>query len=173
VLGWNTAGKKDEPVADRPWTSHKPVAMHGKTEADGLIKVGASTSDTEGVLNVDLYDPPPAAAADAAVAANATDYPIKIKSEAWVDKNAEPVLPPADDRVVKWQLSIVSLEAADNDDGIKARMHNLGFACDNGSNDEATRSAVKAYQALYMDEPDGSGELNDIKDDVKKRHDKA
>jgi peptidoglycan hydrolase-like protein with peptidoglycan-binding domain len=173
VLGWNRTDKKDEPVAERPWTSHKPVAMHGKTAADGLIKVGASTSDAEGALNVDLYDPPPAAAADAAVAGSATDYPIKIKSDAWVDKNTEPVLPPADDRVVKWKLKIVTLESLDNDDGIKARMHNLGFACDSGSDDETTRAAVKAYQALYMDEPDGSGDLNDIQDDVKKRHDKA
>lgn len=80
-------------------------------------------------------------------------------------------MPPPGYGVVKWNFEIISKEAAQDDDSVKARLHNMGFLCDKGSDDDTTSKAVKAYQFLYLNEPDGSGKLADIKDDVIKRHD--
>ena len=168
---WDAANKKDAPVKDRPWTSSKPVATHGKTKSDGKVEIPVSSTDAEAALAVDMRDPRPEAADDPAPATQPTDYPPKIIPGDFKDRGAEPALPPREDDLVKWQLSIINPEAAETDDALKSRLHNLGFDCDAKSDDEATKRAVKAYQALYLDQADGSGKLSDIKDDLKKRHD--
>ncbi len=74
-----------------------------------------------------------------------------------------------------WELNIGSLGAVDGpqNSGLKARLHNLGFACAPYDNGAADSISVKAYQQLYLDQSDGSGAFNDIKADLQKRHDKA
>lgn len=163
--------KKDVPLSGRPWQLLAPKTANGKTGSDGLIKNVLTVKDTQATLSVDIKDTPAAPAEDPPPTTAATDYPIKIKPADFQDKNAEPPLPPASDDDVKWTLTITTLDKSQDDESIKARLHNLGFGCDAGSDADTTTRAVKAYQALYLNQKDGSGALADIKDDVKKRHD--
>lgn len=177
VLGYDPEKEEDKPIGGRPWMAITPTAKADKTKDDGLIEVPITRKDKKGELAIDLTEPPPKAAAagggEAAPAASPTDYPIKIVPGNFVDKDAAPVMPPPGYGVVKWKIEIISKEAAQDDESVKARLHNMGFLIDKGADDATTEKAVKTYQYLYLNEPDGSGKLADIKDDVIKRHDNA
>jgi hypothetical protein len=68
-----------------------------------------------------------------------------------------------------WKLWVADLEDGDNDDGVKARLNNLGFDV---ADEEKTKRAVKAYQKVYLKQNSPSGVLKDILNDIKTRHDK-
>jgi hypothetical protein len=165
LLGYDTTSKQDQPIGTRNWKLTAPTAANGATVADGLITATALLSDSKATLEVTLRDARPAAVADPAVVAAPADYPVKIKPDAWKDKDGEPVLSPAEDDKVEWTFKLSDLKGLDNDKGIKTRLSNMGFKTD--------KSGVKAYQLLYEDKRDGSGSLKDVKDAVKDRHDKA
>ena len=67
-----------------------------------------------------------------------------------------------------WSVSLADLADGDDDDGVKARLNNLGFNVDGKDN---VKRAVKAYQRLYLNQDNGSGVLKDILADIKTRHD--
>jgi hypothetical protein len=171
ILGYDAKNKKDDPVKGRDWEYSAPSNKKGKTPGNGLISIDVLTDDDKAVLEVKLRDPPPPAGADPAVATAPEDYPIKIKADAWKDKDDGDVLPPREDDAVKWRLSIIDQDDADNDDGVKGRLHNMAFPANAGADATATKNAVEAYQLLYDDERDGSGKLSDIEAAVKKKHD--
>ena len=171
VLGYDAKSKKDDPIKDRDWEYTSPASKKGKTGGNGLISIDVLTDDDKAVLEVKLRDPPPPAGADPAVATAPEDYPVKIKPDAWKDKDDDKVLPPREDDTVKWRLGIIDQDDADNDDGLKGRLHNLAFPTNAGADATATTRTVKAYQLLYDDERDGSGKLSDIEAAVKKKHD--
>jgi hypothetical protein len=173
VLGYDAKNGKDQPVAGRDWKITGPVNESGKTKADGPIKIAILQDDEKATLEVKLRDPPGPAPADAAIVSKAEDYPIKIKPDAWKDTDKAAVLPPRSDDTVKWSLTLMDLKDADNDEGVKGRLHNLGFPTDAQAEAAPTKRAVQAYQLLYEDKRDGSGAVADVKAAVKTRHDEA
>jgi len=177
VLGYDPEKEEDTPIGGRPWMAITPTAKADKTKDDGLIEVPVTRKDKKGELAIDLTEPSTKAAAagggEAAGAPSPTDYPIKIVPANFIDKDAQPAMPPPGYGVVKWKIEIISKEAAQDNESVKARLHNMGFLIDKGADDDTTKKAVRAYQYLYLNEPDGSGKIEDIKADAIKRHDNA
>lgn len=168
LFEWDSKDKKDKPRKDLAWKLTKPLAAGGTTGEDGLIQVLVLFKDKKGELEV-TWRSAEKGQDLVAEAGAATDYPIKIKYDDWKDQDQEDVLPKEDDRKIKWTFDIADLAKGDNEDGIKARLHNMGFPV---GDIDATKHAVRAYQALYLDLADGSGSISDVTDDVKNRHDK-
>jgi hypothetical protein len=65
---------------------------------------------------------------------------------------------------------VADLPDGDTDDGVLARLANLGF--DTGDDKKSNR-AVKTYQKVFLSKGNGSGKPKDILSDIKTRHDKA
>ena len=155
---------EDEPVQDAVWELTAPLQANGTTGPDGKISiVDFPWNANDGALAVTLPKQP-AAAVPVAAGGQAGAYPPAIKPSDFLDD-----APKALDNKVQWTLTIANLEAGDNDEGVAARLQNLGFSV--GA--QKTARAVKAYQSLYMNEKDGTGTPADIKGDIQKRHDEA
>lgn len=167
IIMFDQAGKA---IKDASWKMIQPVAASGTTGAAGLIEVDVPWSSPSGDLLVTFPDPPdkegaptPPAAADPANPA----YPIALNAEHFVPKK-EPANVPL--KEVTWKYDIALIDEADDEDGWKARLINLGFPCIDAA--RTTRS-VKAFQRIQKKEYDGSGTLADIAGDLKTVHDKV
>jgi hypothetical protein len=153
--------EKDEAVQGAVWELTAPLQANGTTEEDGKISIADFPwNANDGALEITLPKQP--AVEPVAAGGQAADYPPAIKPADFLDE-----APKALDNKVQWTLAIADLEQGDNDQGVAARLQNLGFS----AGDEKTERAVKAYQRLYMNVKEGSGTPADIKDDIKPRHD--
>jgi hypothetical protein len=157
-------------IAAAEWKLDKP-AKNGKTGADGLIEVDdAWDCDDDRKLHVKLPAPaaapvPPAAAPPPMVVP--PKYPPVIDPTQFADEKADPLVPELE---MDWKLSVTDLADGDSDDGVKARLNNLGFVVDGKAR---TTVSVKTYQRVYLHLDNGSGTPGDILVDIKTRHDKS
>jgi len=150
------------------WTMTSPVAASGTTGANGLIEVEIPWRDTAGKLTVKLPDTgakEPAPAAAPAPNPNNPAYPLAIDGNHFLPK--EEKAKALTDVTLTYDLEHIT--DADNEDGWKSRLTNLGFPCTNDA-PRVTRS-VKAFQRLHKNDFAGSGNLSDVSADVKKLHD--
>jgi hypothetical protein len=144
-----------------------------KPDGTGLLELSdIDPSIKDGMLLLNLKVPPkPAAPAPAAPAVDPKAYPIAVVANDFVDKN-----PKAEDHTkVEWVLKIGQLEPHTTVRGVLQRLINLGFGCPaQTSEDDKTSRAVKAYQLNIELKKGGqeTGLVSDIRDDIKKRHDK-
>jgi hypothetical protein len=139
------------------------------TGPDGLIELPVAAGQTSARLEVTwpVRDRGPLAEPGGGEPC----YPPAIGATDFVDRDEEPVVPPDDEAMVGWDLTIVDPRAPrwNSGESLKHRLHNLGFAVDGSSDAAVTCAAVEAYQRRYQGE---TGMLADIKDDLKKRHDR-
>jgi hypothetical protein len=152
------------------WKLDKP-AKNGKTAADGLIEVDdAWDCDDDRQLHIKLPAPaaPPAPPAPApAPAVVPPPYPPSIDPAQFADEAPGALVPEVE---VDWKLSVADLADGDSDDGVKARLNNLGFTVDGKAR---TTVSIKTYQRIYLNLDAGSGTPADILADIKTRHDKS
>lgn len=176
LWGYESDDKKDQPLDGKAWTLSAPVTASGTTGADGLVKIlnlpplkPDGSAYTQGTLKVTMHTAPAAAAAPPPAAADPPPYPVRIQPDAFKDPVPEGAKPEA--QVVEWDLTVGDLKPFDSLEGGQARLHNLGFDVDVGSDAEQTKKAVQRYQQLYLKQDPGSGKLEDIKADLRDRHD--
>ncbi len=150
-------------VKDASWEVAS-LSKTGKTGDDGKIELDVAADLANAELKVTLPPIPPKSPPPTATPSTADPppYPPAIVTTEFKDEAAK--APPTE---VKWTLTIQDLEDFDGDDGLKARLHNLGFCIDD---DDRTTASVKAYQLMGGDK-DGSGALADVKDKLTKAHD--
>jgi hypothetical protein len=149
------------------------VEFAQKPDGTGLLElsdIDPSIKDGAMLLNL-TASPKPVAPVPAAPAVDPKAYPIAIVSSDFVDKG-----PKAEDHTkVEWTLKIGQLEPHTTVRGVLQRLINLGFGCPaQTSEDDKTSRAVKAYQLNIQMKKKGqeTGLVADIRDDIKKRHDK-
>jgi len=168
LSSWDSAAKSDVPKQGLDWKMSAPVSKNGTTDGTGRVDVEVPVGTSASGLEVVWRTRDNVVAAPVSAAAQATDYPIKIQHEHWEDTHRGEVVAPEEDDTVKWNFSVVELASLDNDDGLKKRLHNMGYLTGSAA---STKEAVQSYQYLYQGKPNGSGVLDAIKDDLKNRHD--
>lgn len=172
-LRFVVSGNDGSPVKGARWTLESPLPAHGTTSADGLIDVPiVPLVRGAGVLRVTLPKPwvaakKPAAAHAVTPAPAIPPYPPPIKAADF--KDAALVNDPPTE-TFEWDLSIGLLADYTDDNGVKARLSNLGFKS-LGLTGAALARVVKAYQKAHMNNNAGSGVLADIKGHVIGLHD--
>jgi hypothetical protein len=165
IVLFDKAGNK---ISGATWTMTQPVAANGTTGGDGLIEVTVPWNAASGDLDVTLPNPGPKepAPGPAPVVDPANPaYPLGINAAQFLPAE-DPANPPPSP--INWTYQISLLSAADNQDGWKARLLNVGFPIDD--NTRVTRS-VKAYQRMKNKNYAGSGVIADVSGDLKTQHD--
>lgn len=150
------------------------IAYSQKPDAHGLLELAdIDPAIKSGRFVVKLLAPPvPAAApAPAAPAVDPKAYPIAIVAGDFRDKD-----PKADDHTkIEWTLNIGQLEPHTTVRGVLQRLVNLGFRVPvQTTEDDKTSAAVRAYQLNLQLKTKGqeTGVVEDIRDDIRNRHDK-
>lgn len=156
-------------IKDRPNTLKWAVGVlswgtkSGKTNAQGLIEADIPPNSRIAELKFDLTSPQPAAAATPAPANDPQRYPPVITAADFCkigeDQKRE--------FVYEWKLSIGSLPSAGIDEGIKARLSNLGYFCVGGG---TISDVIKTFQK--RNKLNETGSIADVRDDVCNKHDK-
>lgn len=157
-------------VRGATWSLTEPAAFaaSGTTGGNGLIEAEIPWNETDAKLTVKLPDrgaKEPAPAAAPAVDANNPAYPLGINEASFLPKEVK-AKPALVDFVVT--ITVQLLSDADDEDGWKARLGNVGFPC---TDDKRTTRSVKAFQRLQKKEYAGSGKIADISADLKTLHD--
>jgi len=168
--------KEDKAISGKAWTLSTPIAAHGTTGGDGLIEAtDLNLEKGSGLLRVTMGVPTQATStststpAPVAPANAPPPYPPPIVPLDF--KDPAPPAPEAPDGSVEWTLNLGLLKDYDNEDGIKSRLHNLGFACEAQANQATTSHVVKTYQRHYLKQANGSGKASDIEGNIFARHD--
>lgn len=165
--------KEDRPLSGKNWQLTAPKNASGRTKVDGLIEVtDLDPQAKSGTLKVvwQKSKAAPAKAPEKDAQINKPAYPRPIKASEFTD--AMPAPPdPADDSI-KWILKIGSLPTFDQESGVQARLHNLGFRCDPETKAALTTASVKAYQRTRLKQKTPSGIAADIQSDLRDRHDR-
>lgn len=134
----------------------------GKTNAQGLIETDIPPNSRIAELKLDLTTPAPAAAATAAPANDPKRYPQLINKDDFCktgeDKKRE--------FIFQWKLSVGSLSSESTDNGIIARLGNLGYVCVGG---ELISDIVKTFQK--NNKLNETGSLADVRNSVCSKHD--
>lgn len=164
--------KDCKPLSGKGWELLAPVEDSGTTAADGLIQfTGIPLQETTASLRVKISEPqPPLDPLEPLPPATPTPYPPEIAAAEFTDKD------PAKEsnrHIVEWDLKAGSLPSFNSDEGVRARLHNLGFGCDVKDDGDRSARAVKAYQRFFLKNKNGSGVAKDIDSDIRDRHDKA
>jgi hypothetical protein len=163
---------EDKPLAGKAWKLTAPRVLTGMTKNDGLIEVpDLAPQQTAGALEVTWQTTKarkPAAVPKDPVIGKPT-YPRPIKAGEFTDD--PPTAPTAADDVIQFTLKIGSMPPFDADDGVRARLHNLGYPCVTGSDADATKRSVKAFQRGRLKQKTPSGAAADIRAAVRDRHD--
>ncbi|HTX39057.1 MAG TPA: hypothetical protein VME43_28730 [Bryobacteraceae bacterium] len=164
--------RNNAPLSGKKWELKAPTAQNGTTAADGLIELTVlKPGDKSGSLEVTMKDATAAPAQPApapAPPANPPPYPPVIVATDYKDKMPAPDFKA---QVETWDLHVGGLPPVKTPQGTLARLHNLGFGCDIGSDAAKVTRAVKAYQLFYQKNAKGSGKTADIQDDAGTRHD--
>lgn len=163
---------EDKPLAGKAWKLITPKELAGKTKKDGLIEIpDFPFQDKDGSLEVTWQvtkakkaAPPPK---EAVITKPTYPRPIKV-SEFTEDP---PAAPSAADDVVQFALKIGGLPTFNQDSGVRARLHNLGYGCSRGSDSERTKKCVAAFQRGLLKQETPSGKWQDIRDDARDKHD--
>ena len=175
VLGYDHAAGRDLPLNRCAWELTAPLAARGTTGADGVIRVRGLLHDAaQATLKITPRRRPlrPPSRLRQAPPRPPGPYPPVIQPVHFKDRDDDPVIPTPDSNTVTWTLTLVDLAQTDGKDGARARLHNLGFLGDEGADAPAARTAVKAYQALYLGQKNGSGRLDrTLITHIKKQHD--
>ncbi|MDP1651028.1 MAG: hypothetical protein Q8M01_22950 [Rubrivivax sp.] len=164
IVVFDAAGAK---VSGAAWQLTEPVARDGKTGADGLIDVQVPWDTTAAKLSLTLPKGKRIAKPTAVPADDATQpppYPVTLRPEQW-DPPPQAAPEPA---AITWTAQVRLLPDADDDDGARARLANLGFPAGDA---ERTKRSVRAFHRLHKQVYDGSGLLADIQADLKAIHD--
>ncbi|QRK13127.1 carboxypeptidase regulatory-like domain-containing protein [Archangium violaceum] len=159
-------GRDGKALANVAWKVTSPLQKSGMTGGDGLIELeDFPYSANRAELEVKLTTPPRAIAPVlAAVVPPEPPYPPPLEADDWKDTDK----PVAAEVLVKWALEVKRLEVLDEGDAVTLRLENLGFPA---ADEQLKTRSVRAYQKLYLNDEDGSGNAVDIKDDIKTRHD--
>jgi hypothetical protein len=163
--------KDNKPLSGKDWELLSPTSDSGTTGGDGLIEFNDIPLDQNSAkLKVKLADPPPPLdPLDPVDTTAPMPYPINIIPTDFKDAG-EAKTPQG---TVEWTLQVGSLPTFDDATGVQARLHNLGFGCNTGDDDDRTAKAVKAYQKFFQSKKNPSGATKDIASDIRDRHDKA
>jgi hypothetical protein len=161
--------KDEKEISNGIWTLDAPVA---KSDLTSLVEVdNLDATATAGTLKLELKRPAPAAPAAAAPAAppagSPPPYPPPIKPEEFKDQD-----PPKPSDTVEWTLKIGSLPSHKEKRGVLARLHNLGYNCDVGSDDAVLAKVVKSYQKVVLKQDNPTGNFVDIQQTLDDRHSK-
>ncbi len=161
---------KAKGIASADWELDSP-SKKGKTGADGLIEADLPWDSDDGrALKVKFQKPPDPADPPAPVkpaAQTPPPYPAPLDVTQFADDAPAKLLAVTD---VDWKITLADLPDGDTDEGVKARLANLGF---DTADDEKSKRAVTAYQKVYLNKGSGSGRPKDILSDIKTRHDKS
>ena len=137
----------------------------------GLVEIpDLEPNFINGTMEVELDVPPPPSP-PAPAAANPKAYPLVIVEKDFLDKNPDP----AKQTKVEWALHIGFLEPHTTIRGVTHRLRNYGyFTPIVQAEDDKTKAAVNAYQLSLGLKKKGAetGAIADIRDDIRKRHDR-
>ncbi|HED35317.1 MAG TPA: hypothetical protein ENJ08_14065 [Gammaproteobacteria bacterium] len=167
IMKWDIKNRRDTPCNNINWSLNGQRLNETGSAADGLINVRVPFNTRQASLKITL--PPSSNTTPALVsrATSATTYPAPVQHESWDDVNNFKDM--KKNRSLDWNLYIDDLNAGEDENDINARLHNMGF---NLSGEKGVSNAIKAYQALYLKDNNGSGLAADIKEDIIQRHDK-
>jgi hypothetical protein len=163
----------DKPLSGKAWKMTAPKALSGTTKGDGLIEVpDLPPQEKAGLMEVTWQKTKPAKAPEAPKDPVITKptYPRPIKASEFTED--VPPAPSAADDVVEFTLQIGSLPTFNDDSGVRARLHNLGYSCVRGSGADETKRSVQAFQRGTLKQKTPSGNAADIRNDVRDKHDK-
>jgi hypothetical protein len=136
------------------------------------LKLLKLTGDTLKVTMKAASTPPKKPTPVAAPAPAIPPYPIPIVPADFKDSVPDPDYTAMD---VQWDLKIGSLTAFSLHPGALQRLQNLGFGCeaDPGGGPAAKREpeAIRAYVKLYQNKDATGITWEDIKEDLRNRHD--
>ena len=162
VSAWNSTARLDAPCVGVRWTIDGPIVAKGETGGDGRISVEMPYAAASASLTITYPEPRKRVGPPRSPVASANDYPPPIQHARWLDPTNDVSSTPL---IVRWQLFVTDLSELDSDDGHALRLANLGF-------DVSDRvAAVRAYQRSYLAQPDGTGALSEIRQDLVRRHD--
>lgn len=163
---------EDKPLAGKAWKLITPKAASGKTRKDGLIEIpDFPFQDKAGSLEVtwQVTKAKKAAKPSKEPVITTPTYPRPIKVSEFIED--PPTAPSADDDVVQFKLGIGSLPPFSIDSGVMARLHNLGYGCSRGATGDGAKKCVAAFQRGLLKQKTPSGNWQDIRDDVRDKHD--
>jgi hypothetical protein len=170
--------KEDKPLQNKSWECTK-LAAKGKTGPDGMIEVTSAkllklTAEKLKVTLKAAVTPPKVVKPPKTKPPEVAPYPPPIVAADFKDKLPDPDYTA---QVVQWDLKIGSLTAFSVHAGALQRLQNLGFTCeaDPGVNPtaEGEPEAIQAYVRLYQKKDATTETWDDIKQDLRDRHDKA
>jgi hypothetical protein len=164
--------KDCKPLSGKDWELLSPVEGSGTTGADGLIEFkDIPLQETAASLKVKMsVPPPPLDPLEPLPPVVPTPYPPDVVATEFTDKDPNKK---SDSHTVEWELKVGSLPTYNSSEGVRARLHNLGFGCDVEDEGDRSTRAVRAYQRYFLKNKSGSGVAKDIESDIRDRHDKA
>lgn len=167
---WNVVliDNEGNPLSGKKWTLG---TVEGNSTDGGAIVLNGHDVSNNNVLKVTMGEAPTATAPAADPAFDPLKYPPDIINGNFKDEDPEPASPKSLE--VEWEVKCDELPSLDDLKGIQIRLYNLGFGCDDGSDASVTKRAVKAFQNVYLNQKNGSGNTADIKDDLGTNHDRA
>ena len=159
-------------LAGKEWRLTTPQALSGKTKGNGLIEIAnIPLQAVSAALEVTWRKTTPPKPVAPPKSKKITDptYPRPIVVADFTD-DAPPAHDAADD-VASFTLKVGSLPSHNVDDGVRARLNNLGHGCAPGATAEVTMQAVKAFQRARQKQDKPSGLVSDVRPEVRKQHD--
>jgi hypothetical protein len=164
---------KDKPLAGKPWASSAPKALAGKTKSDGLIEItDFPPQETAAAFELTWRETksPKPLKPEKDKTFKVPTYPRPIKASEF--KDDAPKAPDAADDKISFTLKVGSLPDFDSDRGVRARLHNLGHACEPDSDATVTSKVVKAFQRVRLAQKTPSGVAADIRASARDKHDR-
>lgn len=155
-------------IKDKPYTLKWAVGVlswgtkSGKTNSQGLIEADIPPNSRIAELKLDLTSPPPAVAAGPAPVNDPKRYPPLIQPDDFCKTGENQKR----EYVYEWKLSVGSLPSESTDNGIIARLDNLGYVCVGG---ELISDVVKTFQK--NNKLNITGNLADVRNSVCANHD--
>lgn len=163
---------KDKPLAGKSWAYSAPKALSGKTKGNGLIEIADfPPQEVAAAFELSWRETKPLKPAkpEKDEKFKKPTYPRPIKASEFTD-DAPKAADAADDKI-DFTLKIGSLPDFDSDKGVRARLHNLGHACEPDSDATVTTKIVKAFQRARLAQKTPSGAAADIRASARDKHD--
>ncbi len=159
-------------MAGKEWQLTAPQVLTGKTKKDGLIEIpDIPPQAVDGAMEITWRKTtaPKPVTPPAEKKVSKPTYPRPIVIADFTD-DAPPAHDAAED-VAKFTLKVGSLPSYNVDDGVRARLNNLGGGCAPGAAIDVTSRAVKAFQRGRLKQKDPSGVTTDLTDSARTQHD--
>jgi hypothetical protein len=163
---------ENKPLPGTAWKLTAPKALSGKTTKNGLIEIpDFPPQERSGTLEVTWKRRPPQKPSPAPQerAVTKPTYPRPIKGSEFSEDL--PQAPSGAGNLVVFALKIGGLPTFDEDSGVRARLHNLGYGCYRGSDSERTKKCVLAFQRWHLKQETPSGRVSEIRKDARDNHD--